>query len=80
MIGPISDPTNCPVPSHPNDEPSRCSGTCVDTSSVAAELNPASAPMPARIATMCQGLCARPISNVKIAIPSVDRSTISFRP
>jgi len=36
--------------------------------------------MPDRSASICQGLCARPIRKVNTAIPKVERSTASFRP
>ena len=45
-----------------------------------AELNPANAPIPARKPSICHGPWAIPIRNVKIAMPSVERSTISLRP
>ena len=60
--------------------PSLVSGTWDATITVAAELYPASAPIPARSASISHGVRANPISVVKTAIPSVDRSTISLRP
>ena len=72
---PISDPTSWPDASQPNGWPTRRSGTWLATSGIAAEENPAKAPVTALAPKNCRTLVDSPISPVNSAMAKLERGS-----